>query len=127
MRTPSATTFHDTLNYCFISVLTSLGESFKDQIYEVLEKKGVRREDISSRFEHVTKVLTESLGPSARVLLFKTVEALYGEYSVPTQVSYYDSLNDRIAHLQSKVETEHLHPKQHSADEGRTLIGNRNR
>lgn len=127
MRTPSATAFHETLNYCFTSVLSSLGEGFKEQIYEVLEKKGLKREDVPSRFEHVIKVLTESLGPSVRVLLFKTVEALYGEYSVPTQVSYHDSLNDRITHLQSKVETEHLRPKQHSADEWRTVVGNRNR
>ncbi len=111
MRSPSATVFHETLYYCFTSVLANVGTGFQDVIYEVLEKKGVKREDIPSRFDHVIRILTESLGPSARVLLFKTVEELYKEYSVPSEVSYNDSLNDRITLLQSRVETEHLHPK----------------
>ena len=111
MRTFSATRFQDTLNYCFTTVLANVGEDFPEKIYEVLEKKGVKREEIPSRFDYVVKILTESLGPSARVLLFKTVEALYKEYSMLTQVSYDDSLNDRITLLQSKVETEHLNPK----------------
>ncbi len=112
MRTPSATRFHDTLNSCFSAVLAGVGDGFQDKVIEVLEKKGIKRDEISSRFDHVITVLTESLGPSARVLLFKTVEALYREYSMPTQISYDDSLKDRIILLQSKVETEHLNPKQ---------------
>jgi hypothetical protein len=111
MRTPSAAKFHETLNYCFTTILASVGNGFQDKIYEVLEKKGIKKEDVTSRFDHVITVLTESLGPSARVLLFKTVEALYREYSMPTQISYDDSLKDRIILLQSKVETEHLNPK----------------
>ncbi len=117
MRTFSATRFQDTLNYCFTTVLASVGHDFPERIYEVLENKGVKREEIPSRFDHVVKVLTESLGPSARVLLFKTVEALYGEYSMPTQVSYDDSLIDRITMLQSKVETEHLNPRHATSNE----------
>lgn len=115
------------LSYCFTTVLQNVGEGFPERIYEVLEKKGVTRDDIPSRFDRVITVLTESLGPSARVLLFKTVEALYHEYSVPTQVSYDDSLKDRIVLLQSKVETEHLNPKTTLANDWKISSGNRNR
>ena len=115
------------LNYCFTTVLEAVGEGFPQRIYEVLEKKGVKREDIPSSFDRVITVLTESLGPSARVLLFKTVEALYREYSMPTQVSYDDSLKDKIILLQSKVETEHLNPRHTLTNEWKISSGNRDR
>src|SRR5712692_7491084 len=127
MRTLSATTFQETINYCFTSVLASMGASFQNVIYEVLEKKRLRREEISSRFDDVIKVLIETLGPSARVLIFKTVEQLYKEYSIPAEVSYDDSLNDRITLLQSRVEAEHLHPKHPPPNEWKTPIRNNDR
>src|SRR5713226_3630114 len=125
MRTLSATTFQETINYCFTSVLASMGAGFQEVIYEVLEKKRLRREEISSRFDDVIKVLTETLGPSARVLIFKTVEQLYKEYSIPTEISYSDSLNDMIILLQSRVEAEHLPPKHLPANDWKAPIGNR--
>ncbi len=111
MRTFSSVMFHETVNYCFNLVLESMGADFRDTIYELLEQKGLKREEVSTRFGDVIKLLTESLGTSARVLIFKTVEELYRDYSIRTELSYNDAPMEKITLIQSRVEAEHLHPK----------------
>ncbi len=111
MRTPLATVFHDTLNYCFGLVLETMGTSVRDVVYSHLEKRGIPPSDISTKFDDVVGILTESFGGSARVIIYKTVMELHQQYSMRANFTYQDSLRDHLSLLRERVVTDHLMPK----------------
>ncbi len=111
MRAPLVTIFDDTLNYCFGSVLETIGTSVRDVIYARLEKKGVSLSDISTKFDDVVRLLTESFGESARVIIYKTVMELHQQYSMRANFTYQDSLRDHLSLLRERVVADHLMPK----------------
>lgn len=111
MRAPMATVFHDTVNYCFNSVLETMGTSVRDVIYDRLAKKGIPQSDISTRFDDVVRILTESFGGSARIVIYRTVMGLHEQYSVRANFTYQDSLRERLSPLAERVVTDHLLPK----------------
>ncbi len=76
MRQAVVTTFHDTVSFCFNSVLEMTGTSVRDLIYEGLERRGIPASDISARFDDVVAILNESFGGSVRVIVYKTVVEL---------------------------------------------------
>lgn len=111
MRAQMATVFYDTLNYCFESTLEGMGSTVRDVIYDFLQKKGISRPDISNRFDDVVKVLTETFGSHARIIIYKTLVELHQEYSMRTDFTYQDSLQDQLNLLRDRVVADHLYPK----------------
>ncbi len=111
MRTPLVAVFHNTLNYCFGSVLETMGTSVRDVVYDHLEKRGISRFDISNKFDDVVRILTDSFGGSARVIVYKTIVELHQQYSMRATFTYRDSLRDHLSLLRERVGTDHLVPK----------------
>ncbi len=105
------TVFHETLTYCFDSALEGMGSTVREVVYDFLEKKGITRPDISNRFDDVVKVLTETFGSHARIIIYKTLVELHKEYSMRTDFTYQDSLRDQLSLLKDRVVADHLYPK----------------
>jgi hypothetical protein len=105
-------TFQFTLRTCFDLVLRNmLGEKVGDGIYDLLERKGIQRSQISEKIDEVVSVLNQAFGTSARVLVHKTAVELYTEYSVWPRFTFYDSLTDQIGLLRDKVLSDRLTPR----------------
>jgi len=111
MRTQISTLFHETVNDCFRNALDGMGPTVRDVIYDLLSKKGIEQSEISSRFDDVVAILTDSLGASARVLVYRTMTLLCQEYQMRADFNYQDSLRDRMVLLRDRVVVDHLYPK----------------
>ena len=111
MRTQISTLFHETVNDCFRNALDGMGPTVRDVIYDLLAKKGIEHPEISSRFDDVVAILMDSLGASARVLIYRTMTLLCQEYQVRADFSYQDSLRERMVLLRDRVVMDHLYPK----------------
>jgi hypothetical protein len=111
LRTQISTLFHETVNDCFRNALDGMGPTVRDVIYDLLAKKGIEQSEISSRFDDVVAILTDSLGASARVIIYRTMTLLCQEYQVRADFSYQDSLRDRMVLLRDRVVADHLYPK----------------
>jgi hypothetical protein len=88
-----------------------MGPTVREVIYDLLAKKGIEQSEISSRFDDVFVVLTDSLGASARVLIYRTMTLLCQEYQMRADFNYQDSLRDRMILLRDRVVVDHLYPK----------------
>ncbi len=88
-----------------------MGPTVRDVIYDLLAKKGIEQSEISSRFDDVVAILMDSLGASARVLIYRTMTLLCQEYQVRADFSYQESLRDRMVVLKDRVVADHLYPK----------------
>lgn len=117
MRTALVTTFHETVNYCFNSVLETMGSSVRDVIYQRLNGRGVPESDISARFDDVAQILHESFGGSARIIIYKTMVDLYQQYSMRVDFTYQDSLKDHMVLLRERVVNDHMVPKRAMRDD----------
>jgi hypothetical protein len=111
MRTQISDLFHETVNDSFRKALDGMGPTVRDVIYDLLAKKGIDHPEISSRFDDVVAVLTESLGASARVIIYRTMTLLCQEYQMRADFNYEDSLRDRMVLLRDRVVVDHLYPK----------------
>ncbi len=111
MRPPIAMYFHETVNLCFNTALEGMGGPVRDVIYAYLEKKGIDRAEIATRFDDVVRVLTESFGGSARIIIYRTIVEVHREYSLRTDFTYQDSLRERMTVLQDRVLADHLYPR----------------
>jgi len=88
-----------------------MGPTVRDVIYDLLAKKGIEQSEISSQFDDVVAILMDSLGASARVLIYRTMRLLCQEYQVRADFSYQDSLRDKMILLRDRVVSDHLYPK----------------
>ena len=112
MRSSLVESFYDTLGYCFGKALSeTLGPSVQLAVYSLLERSGIRREDVSNRFDDVVQVLTTALGTSSRVIIHRAVVEMFKEYSRRLDFSYTDSLRDRLAVLKEAVVANHVLPR----------------
>ncbi len=91
--------------------MEGMGTTVRDVICDHLEKRGIPEAEISTRFDDVVKVLTETFGTSARIIIYKTMVELYREYSIRADFTYQDSLRDHFILLQDRVVADHLVPK----------------
>ena len=118
MRTPMLSIFYDTVDSCFNVVVEGmLGRGVRDEVYRLLEEKGIKHPEISNRFDDVVRVLTNAFGQSARVIIYKTVVELHREYSQLAGFPYEESLRDRLVLLKERVVTDHLYPRRLQIDE----------
>lgn len=117
MRTALATTFHETVNYCFSSVLETMGTSVREVVYQRLANRGIPESDVSTRFDDMAEILYESFGGSARIILYKTMVELYQQYSMRVDFTYQESLKDRMVLLRERVLNDHMVPKRTMRDE----------
>ena len=112
MRSPLTEIFYETLGYCFGKVLLeTLGPTVQASIYNLLERSGIRKEDISNRFDDVVQSLTSTLGTCSRVVVHRTMVEMFKEYSQRLDFSYTDSLRDRLALLKEAVVANHVLPR----------------
>jgi hypothetical protein len=117
VRTALVTTFHDTVNYCFNSVLETMGTSVRDVVYQRLSNKGVPAEEVSTRFDEMVEMLHESFGGSARIIVYKTMVDLYQQYGMRVDFTYQDSLKDHMVLLRERVVADHMVPKRAQRDD----------
>ena len=111
LRSPLTEIFYETLGYCFgKSLLETLGPHVEASIYDLLRRSGIRKEDVSNRFDDVAQSLTSTLGTCSRVVIHRTVVEMFKEYSQRLDFSYTDSLRDRLALLKETVVANHVLP-----------------
>jgi len=111
LRAAMVATFHDTVSYCFRSTLETMGSSVRDVVYDHLRRKGISESEIPVQFDDVVRVLNESFGGSARVIIYKTLVELYQQYSMRVDFTYQDSLRDHLGLLRERVVVDHIIPK----------------
>jgi hypothetical protein len=92
-------------------LLETLGPTVQASIYNLLERSGIRKEDISNRFDDVVQALTSTLGTCSRVVIHRTAVEMFKEYSQRLDFSYMDSLRDRLAVLKEAVVANHVLPR----------------
>jgi hypothetical protein len=116
MRTPNITLIHETVSLCFDQVLSTLGERTKRIVYDFLARKGISREDLSSRFEDVEGLLVQLYGQGGRSVMIGTLAKLCEEYSITLNLSYSDSLSNRMTQLTENILMQKLLPKHFRKD-----------
>jgi hypothetical protein len=116
MRPTVVETFQLTMSQCFTTVVEDIfGRTVREEIFQYLERNGIKPTEISSRFDDVIEVLTRVFGSSTRVLVQMTVSELYKEYSLRTGFAFGESLKEQIALLREKVVSELLNPKHYTS------------
>ena len=104
--------FQETLGKCFASSMRDmLGGAVCESVYGLLERNGIRRTEVSNRFDDTVAVLTKALGSSSRVLVHRTVVEMFRQYSQRADFSYQDSLRERLTVLREAVVAQHLVPR----------------
>lgn len=116
MRTPNITLIYETISFCFDQVLGSMGEITKRMTYDFLARRGISREDVSSRFEEVERLLVSLYGQGGRSVIIGTLAKLCEEYSIPLNLSYSDSLSNRKTQLVENILMQKLTPKHFRKD-----------
>ena len=111
LRAALVSTFQDTVSYCFRSTLETMGSSVRDVVYDHLRRKGIPESEIPAQFDDVVKVLNESFGGSARVIVYKTLVELYQQYSMRVDFTYQESLRDHMSMLRERVVVDHILPR----------------
>ena len=112
MRSDIIETFQGTLLQCFSQTLENLfGRPVIEQLMRILAEHKIPRSEIGARFDDVARVLNDVFGSSSRLLIFKTVVELYGEYSVRATFGFYDSLRDQILYLRERVLADIIKPR----------------
>src|SRR5205809_3129868 len=108
LRAALVSTFQDTVSFCFKSTLETMGSSVRDVVYDHLRKKGIPESEIPAQFGDVVRVLNESFGGSARVIIYKTLAELYQQYSTRVDFTYQESLRDHMSRLRERVVVDHI-------------------
>ena len=111
MRSSLVESFYETLGYCFgKALLETLGPTVQAAVYDLLKRSGIKKEEVSNRFDDVVQALTSTLGTCSRVVVHRTVVEMFKEYSQRLDFSYTDSLRDRLALLKESVVANHILP-----------------
>ena len=111
MRAPNIALFHETVSLCFDEVAGWLGSPTKEVLYSLLLRRGIGREDVSTRFREVEDALISFAGTSARSILVGTLRKICYEYSMPLNLNYSDTLEGRLDQVREHVLIQKLVPK----------------
>ena len=111
MRSSLVEIFYESLGYGFGRVLLeTLGPKVQASVYDLLARSGIKKEEISNRFDDVVQALTSTLGTCSRVVVHRTVVEMFKEYSQRLDFSYTDSLRERLTLLKEAVVANHVFP-----------------
>jgi len=109
---PSLFVFNEVLTSSFgLAIEDLLGRGVRDEVYRILENKGIRKDNIPGRFEKVIEALSEVFGESSRVIIHRVLRVLYEKYSLPVDFSYQETLLDRLTILKDRIVVDHLRPR----------------
>ena len=112
LRSPSLFVFDEVLTNSFSSALEGLlGRGVRDEVYRILENKGIRRDDVPSMFDKVMEVLHLVFGEGSRVIVHRVLRVLYEKYSLPVDFSYQETLVDRLRVLRDRIVVDDLRPR----------------
>lgn len=93
-----------------------MGEVTKRVTYDFLARKGIDREDLSSRFGEVEALLVQPYGQGGRSVMIGTLARLCEEYSIPLNLGYSDTLSNRMVQLTENILMQKLVPKHFRRD-----------
>jgi hypothetical protein len=103
--------FQESLGACFSSSLGDiLGSKVREEVFHLLERNGFRGSEISARFDDTVSALSKALGSGARVLIYKTLTALFEQYSIRSTFGFNDSLREQLW-VRDRVVADHLRPR----------------
>jgi hypothetical protein len=88
-----------------------LGREVRDEVYRILESKGIGKDDAPSRFDKVIAVLLQVFGECSRVIIHRVLRVLYEKYSLPVDFSCQEILLDRLVVLRYRIVVDHLRPR----------------
>ncbi len=104
--------FDEVLTNSFSSALEGLlGRPVRDEVYHILETRGIRNDQVPSRFDKVMEVLHEFFGEGSRIIIHRVLRVLYEKYSLPVDFSYQETLLDQLTLLRDRIVVEHLRPR----------------
>ena len=104
--------FDEVLTNSFSSALEELlGRQVRDEVYHILEARGIRNDQVPSRFDNVMEVLHEFFGEGSRIIIHRLLRVLYEKYSLPVDFSHQETLLDRLTLLRDRIIVEHLRPR----------------
>jgi hypothetical protein len=85
----------------------------KQVVDRCLLKAGISESDISTRFGDVEKAVTEMFGAGGRIMIISTLSKICDEYSLRLDISYANSLHDRLEQLKERILVEKCLPKRY--------------
>jgi len=88
-----------------------LGRGVRDEVYRILESKGIRRSDVPSKFDKVMEILLQVFGECSCVIIHRVLRVLYESYALPVDFSSQEILLDRLVVLRDRIVLENLRPK----------------
>ena len=104
--------FQESLGACFSSSLGDiLGSKVREEVFHLMERNGIRGSEISARFDDTVAALSKALGSGARVLIYKTLTALFEKYSIRSTFGFNDSLREQVVWVRDRVVADHLRPR----------------
>jgi hypothetical protein len=112
VQSPSLFVFYEVLNSSFAAALQSLlGREVRTEVYRILASKGIREDEVPSKFDKVIEVLQQVFGECSRVIIHRALRVLYENYNLPVEFSSQEILPDRLAALRDRIIEDHLRPK----------------
>ncbi len=111
-HSPSRFVFDEVLTNSFSSALEGLlGREVRDEVYHILETRGIRNDEVPSRFDKVIEALHQVFGEGSRIIIHRVLRVLYEKYSLPVDFSYKETLVDRLTLLRDRIVVDHLRPR----------------
>lgn len=112
MLSPSLFVFNEVLTNSFGSALEGLlGRGVRDEVYYILERNGIRRDEVPGRFDKVIEVLYQFFGEGSRIIIHRVLRVLYEKYSLPIDFSSQEILLERLSILRDRIVHESLSPR----------------
>jgi len=113
LRSPSLFAFDEVLTNSFSSALEGLlGHQVRDEVYHILETRGIRNDQVPSRFDKVIEALNQVFGEGSLVIIHRVLRVLYEKYSLPVDFSCQETLVDRLTLLRDRIVVDHLRPRE---------------
>jgi hypothetical protein len=106
---PSIFVFQEVVNNSFSAALEGLlGREVRDEVYHLLETRGIRVDEVPSKFDKVIEALLQVFGEGSRVIIHRVLRVLYEQYSLPVDFTCQEILLDRLTILRDRVVLDHL-------------------
>jgi len=112
MPSPSLFIFQEIVTKSFGSALEGLlGRGVRDEVYRILESKGISSDEVPDKFDKVIDVLLQAFGECSRVIIHRVLRVLYEKYSLTVDFSSQEILLHRLTIIRSRIVADHLRPR----------------